>query len=101
MNRIRIGSAVTAHAMPTPITNCHSRPNGPTQPGVASMTRAAAQPASSGAPKARPAVMPVSRRWTQAWRTSSSMPAIQTNSITAHQATPLSAVITGGVNTNL
>jgi hypothetical protein len=45
---------------------------------------------------ARPAVMPVSRRCAQAWRRSSSMPAIHTNSITAHQATPLSDCTTAG-----
>ena len=63
------------------------------------MPTATTAPKTSGTVSARPAVMPVSRRLAQALRTSSSMPAIITNSITAHQATPLSAVITWGLNT--
>jgi hypothetical protein len=99
MKRIRIGSAVTAQDMPTPSTNCQVIALGPIQPLVASMATAAALPSSSGMPSARPAVMPLSRRYFQACVRSSSMPAIHTKSITAHQATPLSAVITAGVKT--
>ena len=85
--------------MPTPTTNCHDCALAPIQPGNSESAAAAAQPNSSGTPSASPAVIPLSRRLLQALRTSSSMPAIITNSITAHQATPLSAAITSLVKT--
>jgi len=99
INRIRIGSAVTAQAMPMPVTNCQSRALAPIQPGEPSMPIAARAPNSSGTPRARPAVTPLSKRCSQALRRSSSMPAIQTKTITAHQAMPFSAWITGGAKT--
>ncbi len=99
MNRIRIGSAVTAQAMPTPSTNCQVCARGPIQPSAMSRPAAARQPKSSGVPSASPAVMVLSRRCAQAFFRSSSMPAIITNSITAHQAMPFSDWTTAGVNT--
>ena len=60
MNRIRIGSAVTAQAMPTPVTNCQVMPLEPIQPSYFNMHAAAMLPNSSGVPKASAAVMPLS-----------------------------------------
>ena len=96
-----MGNAVTAQLIPTPSTNCHVSAFGPTQPAVCSRPSAATQPKASGTPSASPAVMPLSRRWRQAWRRSSSMPAIQTNNDTAHHATPFSAAMTCGLKTKL
>lgn len=95
-----MGSAVTAQAMPTPMTNCQGVALGPIQPLCISMAIAATQPKSSGVPRARPAVMLLSRLWAQAIFRSSSMPAIHTKTITAHHAMPLSACTTGALNTN-
>ena len=101
ISRIRIGSAVTAQAMPTPMTNCQVTALGPIHPGYSSRPTAATQPSARGVPSASPAVMPLSLRCCQAWLKSSSMPAIQTNTITAHQAMPLSNWITWGLKTKL
>jgi len=46
-----------------------------------------------------PATTTLSPRHFQAWRRSSSTPAIHTNSITDHQAMPFSASVTCGENT--
>ena len=91
MNRMRMGSAVTAQAMPMPITNCHVSAFGPIHPSYISMPDAAIHPNSNGVTSASPAVMPLTLRYFQAWRRSSSMPAIQTKTITAHHAMPFSA----------
>jgi len=100
MNRIRIGSAVTAHAMPTPAMNCHDVADAPIQlRSWASIRPAASAPNSSGTPIARLAVVALSRRLAQASCRSSSIPAIHTNTITAHAAMPLSARLTSGLNT--
>ena len=96
-----MGSAVTAQAMPMPSTNCQWVALGPIQPSYISMPAAAMLPNSSGVPSASPAVMPLSTRCFQVWCTSSSIPAIHTKSITAHQAMPFSDWITGGVKTKL
>ena len=85
--------------MPTPSTNCQVIACGPIQPSVSSMKAAARQPKSKGVPSASPAVMLLSPRCAQALRRSSSMPAMQTKSITAHQAIPFSDWITGGAKT--
>jgi hypothetical protein len=53
-------------------------------------TPAAAQPKKSGMQSANPAVMPLSRRCFHAPARSSSIPAIHTKIITAHQAMPFS-----------
>ena len=74
---------------------------GPIHPSYISMPAAAMLPNSSGVPSASPAVMPLSLRYFQAWRRSSSMPAIHTKTITAHQAMPFSDWMTGGVKTKL
>jgi hypothetical protein len=97
-----MGSAVTAAAMPMPSTNCHAAAFGPSQPAPpvrASSARATRLPSAIGTTIARPAVMAVSPRRCQAWRRSSSSPAMNTNSITAHQARPLRLCTTAGVNT--
>jgi len=84
--------------MPRPSTTCQVAPRGPVQPGLsASMAAAATDPSTRGAPNARPAVIVVSPRRAQAWPRSSSSPATQTNSMTAHPATPFSWPITAGV----
>ncbi len=57
--------------------------------------------AAGGTPSASPAVMPLSRRCSQTLRRSSSIPAIHTNTITAHQAMPFKGWITAGLNTNV
>ena len=100
ISKIRIGNAVTAQAMPTPITNCQRLLWGPLQPSIVNMPMAAAAPNSKGTPSASPAVMLLSRRCSQAFFRSSSMPAIQTKIITAHQATPLRDCTTGALKTN-
>ena len=87
--------------MPTPAMNCQVSARGPIQPGITSIAAAAMQPNSSGMPNAKPAATELSRLWVQAAFRSSSMPAIQTNSITAHQAMPLSDWITAGLKTKL
>jgi hypothetical protein len=91
MNKIRIGSAVTAHAMPTPRTNCSREASGPIQPGKIDNPVATTLPKRSGTPSAKAAVMPLSQRLAHVARKSNSMPAIHTKIITAHQAIPLSA----------
>ena len=60
---------------------------------------AVALPNASGMASASPAVILLSRRCSHALRRSSSIPAIHTNNITAHHATPLSAVTTVGLKT--
>jgi hypothetical protein len=99
ISRIRIGSAVTAHAMPMPTTNCQAIARGPIQPSCSSIRPAVRQPKASGVPSASPAVMLLSRRCTQACLRSSSTPAIITNNITAHQAIPFSDCTTAGLKT--
>ena len=99
MSRIRMGSAVTAHAMPTPRTNCQTIALGPTQPSCINMPAAAMLPNTSGVARASPAVMVLSRRCAQAFFRSSSMPAIQTKIITAHHAMPFNDWTTGWVKT--
>ncbi len=94
-----MGRAVTAHDMPTPSTNCQVNARAPTQPGAASIAAAAGQPKSSGMPSARPAVMLLSRLCCQACDRSSSMPAIHTNSITAHQTMLFRLPMTARVKT--
>jgi cytidyltransferase-like protein len=97
ISRTRIGSAVTAQAMPMPSTNCQVCP----RPHPAGTGAAPARPRSRTA-AARPAPAPPSRRSRPVLpglRRSSSMPAIQTNSITAHQATPFSGLDHLGRNT--
>ena len=86
--------------MPTPTTNCQVIAFGPTQPLNPSMPMAATQPNTSGVPSANPAVMVLSRRCAQAFFRSSSMPAIITNSITAHQAMPFNDWMTAPLKTN-
>ena len=91
MNSTRIGSEVTAQAMPIPSTNCQFWPLAPTQPLLEdSMIMAAAQPRTRGLASASPAVSPVSLRSFQADFRSSSTPAIQTKIITPHWAIPFS-----------
>ena len=96
----RMGSAVTAQAMPMPSTTCQSVPCGPIHWRLYdSITAPAAAPNSNGTISASPAVTPVSPRRFHASSRSSSIPASQTNSITAHQAMPFSAWITSGRKT--
>ena len=45
------------------------------------------------------AVTAVSRRFAHSWSSRNSIPAAQTNNITAHQAMPFSAVMTSAVKT--
>ena len=99
MSRIKIGSAVTAQAMPTPSTNCQDLAAGPSQPSYINMPAATMLPNSNGAARASPAVMVLSRRCSQAFFKSSSMPAIHTKIITAHQAMPFNDWTTGWVKT--
>ena len=89
---------MTAAAIPSPSTNCHVCALAPIHPGNCNNTKAAALPNSNGIPNANPAVIELSRTFVLAAPRSSSMPAMNTNNITAHHATPLSAVITCGVN---
>jgi hypothetical protein len=68
MNKTRMGSAVTAHAMPTPSMNCQLVAAGPIQPVCMAMPRPTIAPSNSGALKsASPAVMRLSRRLAQAF----------------------------------
>jgi hypothetical protein len=97
----RIGKAVTAHAMPTPRTNCHGIACAPTQPALPSRPMPATQPNTSGTPSASVAVIVLSRRCCQAAFRSSSIPASMTNTITAHHAIPFKAPMTAGLNTKL
>ncbi len=101
-NSTRMGRAVTAQDMPMPRMNCHSKPLGPIHPGCHwSRKTAARQPSSRGEPRARPAVMLVSPLCFQACFRSSSMPAMNTKIITAHQAMPFRDWMTGLANTKL
>ena len=96
-----MGRAVTAQAMPTPSTNCQDWPCDPNQHSFQTRRSTAAKlPVSSGVPSARPAAMVVSRRFAQTCARSSSIPAIQTNSMTAHQAMPFKDCTTGALKTN-
>jgi hypothetical protein len=101
INKIRIGSAVTAQDMPTPRMNCSRVACGPIQPGNINKPAATTLPKISGIPSAIPAVMPLSQRFAHAVRKSSSTPAINTKIITAHQPMPLRAWMTPGVKTKV
>ena len=94
-----MGSAVTAHDIPTPTMNCQPWARGPIHPGYVASIAATRLPVSSGAPSARPAAVLLSRRCSQACFRSSSMPASMTKHITAHQAMPDSDCTTAGLNT--
>ncbi len=99
-----MGRAVTAQDIPTPKTNCQGRAPRPIQssgdPCKASIPIATKPPAIRGANRASPAVIPVSLRRAQTSPISNSTPAIQTKSITAHEAMPVRSWTTGLLKTN-
>jgi hypothetical protein len=84
--------------MPMPSMNCVALPRSPSQ-APAGSSSAAPQPSANGKTIASRAVVPASRFSRQAAARSSSTPAMKTNSITPHQATPLSSVTTCGLKT--